>query len=135
MIDNARDDLAVQGEGDGDAVVREAMGVVGGAVDRVDDPAIARRRGLQAFLLAQDVMVGVALGDLLADEGFAHPIDLGHEIDVPLVLDALDLALVLAQDGAGLAGDLLGEVTEFLHGSASLTESHAAHARRGLRAP
>ncbi|MOA39344.1 hypothetical protein D3C78_1611120 [compost metagenome] len=85
------------------------MGVVGGAVNGIHDPAVRGRRRREAFLFAKDLMVGVAFGDRLADEGLGHTVDLGHDVDVALVLDALNLALMLAQDGPGLAGDFLGE--------------------------
>ena len=59
--DDAGGDLAMLLERDRDRPVRQAVQEVGGAVERVDDPAIVRRAaGLGAALLHDEAVVGPA---------------------------------------------------------------------------
>ena len=56
------------------------MRVVGGAVERVDDPAPARAAAGRAALLGQDRVVGERLGETADDELLGALVHLGHQI-------------------------------------------------------
>ena len=70
---------------------RHAARVVRGAVDRIDDPeALAV---VAAILLADDGVVGEALGDRRADEALDLAVHLGHHV-----------VTALHRDGGGAEG-------------------------------
>ena len=87
-------------ERDRDRPVRQAVQEVGGAVERVDDPAIVRRAaGLDAALLHDEAVVGAAALELLLDHVLGPPVGGGDEVAGPLDrdLELLDLAEVAGE--------------------------------------
>src|SRR5436190_17173654 len=86
------------------AVDRKAMGVVGGAVERIEDPAEARgpapgRRSAQ--LLREDVVLRESFSDRVAAHPLAGEIDLRDQVDASLFVHAKAGLLPLALDVAG----------------------------------
>ena len=85
---------------------RHSVGERLGAVDRVDDPAPARRTARLGFLFAEDAVVGVTPGQLLAEQPFGSSVRFGDRRAVALAVD-------LQVGGAEvLKGQLAGEVGE-----------------------
>src|SRR5262249_26739549 len=90
MVAGADDRLAVDLERQRRAEDRQAVRVVGGAVERIEDPAVAGRgvaipRLLE--LLAEHDVAREALGDERAEPALDLEVDLGDEIDRALLGD------------------------------------------------
>ena len=69
------------------------MRVVGGAVQRIEDPARPiRHAGCATHLLRQNLMIGKALGDERPEHPLDRHVDFGDEIDHTLLVDANVLA-------------------------------------------
>src|SRR3954447_11012832 len=97
--------LAMLLERDRDRPVRQAVEEVGGAVERVDDPAVVRRApGLDAALLHDEPVVGTAALELFLDQALGAAVGGGDEVAGSLDrdLELLDLAEV-AGEQAGRA--------------------------------
>src|SRR5947209_7619629 len=67
--DHAELEATLDLEGDGHGEEGHAVGVVGGAVERIHDPPVGRRAAARAALLGEDGMVREATPDHLDDEG------------------------------------------------------------------
>ena len=121
LHDGAGDHDPVHLGPDRDREPGQAVGVVHGAVDGVDDPAdLARgRRAAGAALLAQHEVVGAGGGQALAHQRLAVPVALGDDVGgralrvQPAGVGDGPLAHREGQ-GGGLAGDRHGEVLEHL---------------------
>src|SRR3989442_2967650 len=111
-IENGADlDVAVDLQRERGAENRQAMGVVGRAVERVEDPSVPRRRAIRragAQLLGQHVVVRKALRDQRAEHPLALEIDLGDEIDRPFLFDAETRGTPRELDLAGTKDDFGG---------------------------
>ena len=67
---------------------RQAVREVRRAVDRIEHPARSGRRGRRAaHFLGEHLVIGKALGDQRAEHPLDGDVDLGHEIDRPLLVD------------------------------------------------
>ena len=84
------------------------MREVGGAVDRIEDPEMPRGRARGPRgpeLLAEHVVIGVPLGHQFAERAFDGEVDLGDQVDHPLLpygesgADRLELHPAGAPDG------------------------------------
>ena len=97
---------AVDDQPDRDAEDRDAVGVVHGAVERVDDPdpatprggRLARHRLVLAGLLGQDRVVRVARPDRVEDQRLGQVVRLGHHVPGALVVDLLEPLVVVHED-------------------------------------
>ncbi len=87
------------------------MGVVGGAVQRVDHPAPAGVGGVgSASLFGEDCVPGPLRLDPFDDQSLAGPIDIRDEVDDGALGLDLELTLVIfTLDLAGLTREALGE--------------------------
>ena len=105
---SAHDRLAVDLERQRGAEDRHAVGEVGGAIERVEHPAVGSTGVAAAELFGQYVVVWKSRGD----EGAARPlhleVDLGHEIDRPLLVHPHHRPEPGALDGAGVGHDFDG---------------------------
>ena len=87
--DGADHRLAVDLEGQRRAENRHAMREVGRAVERVEDPAMGvATRPAVAELLGEDVVFGEALGEQRPAHVLDLDVDLGDQVDGPLLVDA-----------------------------------------------
>jgi hypothetical protein len=114
VVDHGLLDLAAHLQRDADAVDREAVDEVGGAVERIDDPDVVGTLPAVdlARFLGPDRVVGVGGQQRLDDSGLARMVHLGHEI-VDLLLgdpDGFDVERGPVDDRAGSAGGLDGHV-------------------------
>ncbi len=100
--DRPRDDLAVHRERHRGAEEGVAVGEVHGAVERVDEPHMARAGAAEVRLLGDDVVLRVTLADRLEDRELAGTVDLGDEVDLALELDRDSARVALALQAAGL---------------------------------
>ncbi len=95
--------------------MRDAVEEVGGAVERIDDPArLVRIAGDLAALLDQEAPVGARLLQFLDQRVLGAPVGHRHEVGRPLAadLEVLDLVEVAAQLGTGLATGLFHDSDE-----------------------
>jgi hypothetical protein len=116
------DRLAVLDQGDGYAEMREAVQVVAGAVERVDDPGEAAGT-LGAAFLAEDGVIGRGPTQFLDDDRFGLAVDFAGVVQPVLFHDVerVELVHVAQQDVAGGAGGLDHEGDGgFLHGDTGL---------------
>lgn len=111
-------DLDSDRDGEERVVVRE----VGGAVERVEDPAHVRSAGagVRAGLLRHHRVSGEGLGDALQQTFLRTAVVLGDEIRASLVLGDVLHAVAGEHDGAGLASEAHGGFAqnrggEFVH--------------------
>ena len=130
---DAEDGHAVDDEADADREERQAVRVVDGAVERVDDPqACARsirarlsrqgraRRGVARFL-RQERIVGEGRADGLDDRRLGEVVHLGHDVLLALVDDALESLVAVDLDdtrrasGCGRGRQLEAEVRRGSH--------------------
>src|SRR6266849_578836 len=97
IVDEPGNDGAVARQRDGDCELRNAVQEIGGAVERVDDPAMGLVGTLgSSALLAEKAVAGARLGELRAQNFLGAPIRRRDEISRPLQRDLqpLDLAEV-----------------------------------------
>ena len=110
---HADDHLAARPQADRDAVKRKVVGVVGGAVERIDDPgrrSIGRRPHLgTALLLAEEAVLRKALGEIGADGLLRADVGVGDEVEASLFLD-LEAAAPVLEHGGAAPGSLTGGV-------------------------
>src|SRR5712692_3482163 len=106
IVDQAGHDGALALERDRDREVRDPVQEVGGAVERIDDPAV---RLVGAFVgaafLAEKAVAGARVRELLAHDFLGAPVGGGDEIGGALERDLqmLHLAEVALEHAAGLA--------------------------------
>ncbi len=104
IIDHAGDDGAVALEPDRHREMRNAVQEIGGAVERIDDPAVAlvgaRER---AAFLAEKAVIRPRLGELLAQRLLGAAVGRGDEIARALErhLQMLDLAEIALEPAPG----------------------------------
>ena len=112
IVDDAGDHLAVSigGQTGGtmlqpqdNAEGRKAMGEVGGAVERIDVPAVLALHLVAGSLFAVDAVGGKGRLQLLANQLLAGAVGLGDEIDVALVLGGYTLFVKLPEQSTGLS--------------------------------
>jgi hypothetical protein len=88
---------------DGDTKQRQVVGKVGGAVQRINDPAAAAAR-MDAALFSKDGMIGKHPGDRVDDGRFRSDVRFGDQIDGPFFTDRSQISIMFLQDLAALAG-------------------------------
>ncbi len=107
LVDHAGDDLAVALQPDRNVEMRHAVHEVVGAVERIDDPAVAAvALGLAEFFAEEAVFRPRAL-ELLAERALGHDVGAADEIAGTLLRDlqVLDLAEIALQSlGRGEGG-------------------------------
>lgn len=87
------------------------MRVVGRAVERIDDPAMAGRARARPAFLGEDGVIGKAAPDAVDDEGFRPAVHLGHDIAwTTFVADLAEGAKALEEEGAGAPGRVDGHL-------------------------
>ena len=107
IVDEGGNDLAVALQRDGDGEQRNAVQEVGGAVERVDDPAMGLVGPLRPpALLHQEAIAGTGLRQLPVQGLLGTVVGAGGEVGGALDgnLQLLDLAEVARQAAAGLPG-------------------------------
>src|SRR5215469_11506846 len=82
------------------------MGEIGGAVERIDIPAIVAAGVDETLLFAKDVVAGKLTSDPLPDERLRLAVGGRHQIGFSLVLDVYIAAEKPHEQRARLAGDL-----------------------------
>src|SRR5206468_207956 len=83
--------------------------VVGRAVERIDDPAMAGGAGARAAFFGEDGVIGEAVPDAVDDQRFGLTVHLRHDIArAALVADLAEGAEALEQEGAGAPGRVDG---------------------------
>src|SRR6266446_5026805 len=89
------------GERDGDAEPGIAVGKIGGAIERIDVPAILRSRRtlMPGSLFGSNSMVGKVFGQPLDDEPFRALVRLRYEIDFVAFVPKLERARQFLQQG------------------------------------
>jgi hypothetical protein len=114
VVEDARDHLTVgigcsarwaMLEAHGDAENREAVGEVGGAVERIDVPAVGLVESRAGALFAVDAVLGEGGGEAVEDELFAGAVGLGNEIDIGFVFGSHAACVEVAEQCAGFEGD------------------------------
>src|SRR5580698_4218504 len=108
IVNDAGDALALVLECHGNAEEGKAVGKVGGAVERVDVPAVVAAGVQQAAFLAEDIVRRPVLAQALANEGFGFAVGDGDQVGLALVFDGYVAMEILHEQGAGLAGNLRG---------------------------
>src|SRR5579863_6124792 len=106
IVDDSSDALALVLERHGDAKDGEAVGEIGGAIERVDVPAVVAAGILQAALFAENVVRRPVLTQALADQDLGFAVSDGNEVSVALVFDGHVAVEVVHEQGAGFAGNL-----------------------------
>jgi hypothetical protein len=102
VVDDAQGHPLVDLQGDGDREEGQAVGVVGGTVEGIDDPAAARASVLGAPLLGQDGVVGKGGAEGVHDERLRARVHLGDEIGGgALVGDAAGASELATEEAAG----------------------------------
>jgi hypothetical protein len=103
---DAGDDLALALEADGDGPMRDAVQEVGGAVERIDDPAVrAVDADDLAALFHEEAVTGARLGQLAVDHILGFVVGGADEVARPLHrhLQVLHLAEVAGKPAPRLA--------------------------------
>ena len=128
--------LATDDEGDADGEEGQAIGVVDGAVERVDDPHPVGRLAGDARFLGQEAIGGEGRPDHLEDGRLAQVVDLGDDVLLRLVDDALEPFVALHVDGAGSPGGRGGhlELTGKVIGHPSMLAQQCRRAGAGASA-
>ena len=111
--DDARDQLTGDLQADGYTIEREAVDVIGGAVERIDNPGgrrIRRRAVVAGFVfLPQKAVVGEAVMEVVVDRFLRGDVRLGDQVEAALLAHA-EAAPPVFQDRGGPAGGLLGGI-------------------------
>ena len=112
--DDAHGRAPVNDQPDRDAEDRDAVGVVHGPVEGVDDPDPATPRGgrlardgtMLPGLLGKDRVAREAGPDRVEDQRLGQVIRLGHHVPRALVVDPFEPLVAIHQDGPGPLGDI-----------------------------
>ena len=115
VVDHRQGHLILMRIGNGDREDRQAVGVVGGAVERVDVPGVVGIPGLVTGFFSHDVVAGEAAADLPQQVGFGLLVDLGDQVDLTFVLDVVGLVKARAQDLSGAASQVFEVFQGWLH--------------------
>jgi hypothetical protein len=86
--------------------MRNTVEKIGGAVERIDDPAMGLvGAGMRAAFLAEKAVIRAGLGKLLAQDGLGAVVGGGDEIAWPFErnLELLDLAEIALETAPGTA--------------------------------
>ena len=105
IVDHAGDDLALALQSQRNGEDRNAVQEIGGAIERIDDPAMGASRAVGgAGFLGQEAIARPRLGEFLDQRLLGLPVGGGDEIARPLDrhLKVLDLAEIARQRTAGL---------------------------------
>ena len=121
VVNQAGDDGAFAFERDRDRKVRDAVEEIGGAVERIDDPAVRLVRAfMHAAFLAEEAVAGARLLEVVAQHPLGAAVRGGDEIARPLQrnLQMLDLAEVALEAAPGAPGRFDHDVDDggVLHG-------------------
>ena len=95
--------------------MRDAVQEIGGAVERIDDPAMARiGAGARAAFLAEEAVIRPRLQKLLAHDLLGAAVGGGDEIARPLQrhLQVLDFAEIALEAAPGAVGGLDHDVED-----------------------
>src|SRR5262245_46322920 len=87
VIDNSPLQLTVNLQPDRNAKNRQAVSIVGGAVERIDNPGERRSGRFRMTLFGQNAVGRESVQDPRDDEFFRGHVKLGYNIDVTLVRD------------------------------------------------
>ena len=115
VVDDAGERLRVALEGNGDGELRDAVQKVGGAVERIDQPAV---RGVftdaDAVLLHDEAVLRPRLGQLGEDDLLGLAVGVGDEIGRAFDgnLQLLDLAKVAQKAARRLLGGIGHDIEE-----------------------
>ena len=115
IVGQRGNDRVVSFERDGDGEMRDAVQEVGGAVERIDDPAMRLvGAGAGAAFLAEEAVIGPRLGKLLVHDLFGAAIGGGDEIARALERDlkVFDLAEIALEAAAGAARRLEHDIED-----------------------
>ena len=113
IVEDADGQLTVPLERDRHAVDRQTVGVVGGAVERIHDPAVGLGSAPRPTLLGQDGVAREPGMDGVEDDGLGAAVHLGDEIGgAALVADVVPSAEAGSEERAGLECRLHGDVAE-----------------------
>ena len=115
IVGHAGDDRAVAFERDGDGEMRDAVQEIGGAVERIDDPAVGLVGAVaDAAFLAEEAVIRPRLGKFLAHDFLGAAVGGGDEVARPLDrdLEVLDLAEVALEAAAGAVRGLDHDVED-----------------------
>ena len=124
VVDHRGDDLAVALERDGDRKERDRVEEVGGAVERIDDPAVLAVGALHlGAFLAEEAVGRAGLAELGEDDLLGALVGVRDEVGRALArdLEVLDLAEILGERAAGLDRGLDHDVEEGGAGHAALS--------------
>ncbi len=109
IVDQPGDDRAFALQRDRDREVRDAVQEIGGAVERVDNPAVGFVRAFaRAAFLAKEPVTGAGLVEIVPQHLLGLAVGGGDEIARPLQrhLKVLDLAEIALERAAGARGRL-----------------------------
>src|SRR5215469_2016926 len=109
IVDETSDDRAVALKRNRDGEMRDAMEEIGGAVERIDDPAMGRVGArMSAAFFAQEAIVWPRFGEFLAHDGLGTMIRGGDKVPWAFHrdLEVLDLAEVALEAATGAMGCL-----------------------------
>ena len=101
IVNQPEEELVVAGERDRDREVRVAVGEVGGAIERVDVPAMAVATGAAGGLLGMDAVLREGGRYHVDDQPLGFSIDRGHEVHLTLEGDVLPIPVARANERAG----------------------------------
>ena len=115
IVGQAGNDRAVAFQRNRDRKVRNAVQEVGGAVERIDDPAMALvGAGMGAAFLAEETVIRPRLGKFFAHDRFGLAVGGSDEIARPLQrhLQVLDLAEIAFEASPGAVRGLDHDVED-----------------------
>ena len=115
IVNHAHHHLAPALVADRHAVTRIAVGVVHGAVDRIDHPQMIGVASRRAGLLGENRVTGKLFLDPADDFLFAQQVDFGNEVNFALVMDFTDVVGAFFLDAPRREGRLHRQLAGFAH--------------------
>ncbi|HLZ13580.1 MAG TPA: hypothetical protein VKP58_13420 [Candidatus Acidoferrum sp.] len=109
IVNDAGEDFVLPSESDGDAEARIAVGEIGGAVERVDVPAIFGVVVVAKAFFGGDGVRGKIFREAIDDGAFAALVGLRDEVDVAFVFDLGGTGEFFAKNFAGFEGGIDGD--------------------------
>ena len=106
IVDHAGDHLAGVFQPHRDIEHREAVGEVGGAVQRIDKPAVFGGALVAAALFGHDAVRGKVRAQAFDHQFFVGAIGLRHQVEFAFEFEGNAALEVIGQQRAGLAGNL-----------------------------
>jgi len=125
IVDNTGDHRIALCEAHGDAEARVAVSKIGGAVERIDEPAKLGGSVVTGPLFGHDGMIGKIFCEALDDAALGALVRLGYQIGFTFIGDVGGAVELFTQDFAGLQRDFGGSV-EVVFGHVSV---HVAQRR------